>query len=302
MKKYLVLFILVTLLLTGCKTKTYTVTFIDDGEELASIDIKKGSSLKNIDIPKKDGYIFVSWLKDGLDYDINTPITEDITLSAKWTEKPELTKNHKVTFNIDGELKTQTIDDGDVAIKPTGEPVKEKHEFIGWFVGETEYDFATPVTKDIVITAKFKKNRIEVNYDLNGGTGSTIAVEIDKDSIPDKPKTPTKFGYTFTNWTINDKVYNFDTPLDTDTTIKANWVATVYIEVKFDSNGGDEIKSEMIPQGSTLTKLPTPIKEGYIFKYWTINGEEFSINTKINTDTTLVAQYEEIKENEKEDS
>ena len=37
--------------------------------------------------PSMDGYDFQGWLLDGKDYDWNTPITGDITLTASWTEK-----------------------------------------------------------------------------------------------------------------------------------------------------------------------------------------------------------------------
>ena len=293
MKKYVILFILLTLFITGCKGKTYTVTFVDDDMVLASVSVKKGNNLKNVDVPKKDGFIFVSWLKDGMDYDVNSPITEDITLNASWTSLPSLVNNHTVTFNIDGVLKTQTVDDGDKAIKPSKDPVKEKYIFLGWFVGDDEYNFDTPVIKDIVIVAKFKKNRINITYDLNGGTGSTVSTEIDKNSIPEKPKTPTKFGYNFITWSLDGKPYNFDFPLTQDTTIKAVWEATVYVKVSFDSDGGDSIPSVMLSTGSSLSKLPTPVKDGYTFKYWSYNGIEFDINTKVNEDIILLAVYEE---------
>ncbi len=308
MKKYLLLFIFIPLLITGCKEKTYTVTFVDNDTILASVNVKKGSNLKNIEVPEKEGYIFVSWLKDGLDYDLNTPINDDTVLSASWTLKPNLEKNHTVTFDIDGVLKTQTVDDGDVAVRPTKDPVKEKYTFLGWYVGEVEYDFKKPVVKDIVIVAKFKKNRIVVTYDLNGGTGSTVTTEIDKGSIPDKPKTPTKFGYNFITWSLDGKPYNFDFPLNADTTIKAIWEATVYVKVTFDSDGGSSIPEVMLSLGTSLSELPTPTKDGYTFKYWTYNGSKFDINTKVQEDIKLVALYELIpspvpeEEDEKEDS
>lgn len=293
MKKYFITYFLIILLLTSCKGKTYKVTFVDVDQELASINVKKGDNLKDVDVPSKDGYIFVSWLLDGIDYDVNTPITEDITLSAKWTEAPDLIKNHTVTFNFGDTLKTQTVADGEKANKPANDPVKEKHEFLGWYVGETLYDFDAPVTKDIVIAAKFKRNRVVINYDLDGGTGSTVSVEIDKDSIPDKPKTPTKFGYNFVNWMIDGKEYNFDYSISEDTTIKAMWEATVYVKVTFDTDGGNNINSEMLPKGSLLTNLPTPIKDGYSFKYWSLNNNKFDINSKIDDDIVLIAVYEE---------
>ena len=59
-RKYFILIILI-LLLTGCKTKTYTVSFDTNGGSLLnSILIKRGDTIKDIEKPTKEGYIFVS--------------------------------------------------------------------------------------------------------------------------------------------------------------------------------------------------------------------------------------------------
>lgn len=293
-KKYLFLTIIV-LLLTSCKTKTYTVTFVDDNKELSNIVVKKGDNIEEIDVPEKEGYIFLNWLKDGLDYDTSTPITEDITLTATWVEEPDIPITHKVTFDFGTFKKTQTIIDGELATEPKEIPKKEKYTFIGWYYNDELYDFNTKVDKDITVLAKYEKTRLTINYDLDGGSG-TIKVEIDKGTIPEIPKTPNKFGYTFKYWTLNNEEYKFDTPLYEDTTIKAIYEANTYVRVSFNTSGGNTISSKMLIQGDTLKELPTPKKEGFIFKYWSYNDKEFDINTKIENDITLIAIYEKDKE------
>ena len=290
MKKKLLLLILI-LLLCGC-TKKYKVTFMDDGKVLSSIEIKKGDNIADYDIPEKDGYIFVSWNKDGFSYDSKTPINDDITLTASWTKEPELIVNHTVTFNYGDEIKTQTVRDGEKALKPEKDPKKEKHDFLGWYVGETLYDFTSSVTKDIVIMAKFEKNRLIITYELDGGSGTT-EVEIDKGSIPKRPTNPSKFGYDFVGWTINGISYNFDIPLYTDTIMKANYSPTVFVKVTYDSNGGNGVNSEYLASGSKIGELPIAVKEGFTFSYWSYNGSKFDPNMIINKDIVLVAVYEE---------
>ena len=279
--------------MSGCKTKTYTVTILDGEEEISTISVKKGENISNIETPTKEGYLFLNFLKDGLKYDTKSPINDDLTLTMAWTEEPTLPNNHTVIFNFGDYVKKMIVKDGETATKPKEVPKKEKHKFLGWYDGDTLYDFSTPVTKDIAITAKFEKNRIIINYDLNGGTGSTIEVEIEKGTTPTRPKNPTKFGYTFTNWLIGDKVYNFDTKLYEDTTITANYTPNIYYKVTFDTDGGNEIPSKMLIAGEKLTNIESPTKEGYIFKYWSYNGEEFNIDMTIDKDITLIAIYEE---------
>ena len=290
--KKIYLFLVILLVMTSCKAKTYTVTFIDDNVKLLTVEVKKGKTLGNVETPVKEGYIFLSWLKDGLEYNINNPINEDMVLEASWTEIPNPVKTYTITFDFGDEIKTVNVKEGEKVALPKATPKKEKHKFLGWYIGETPYDFDTPVTKDLLIVAKFEKNRINIKYDLDGGTG-TIEVEIEKGTIPDKPKNPLKFGYTFKKWTIDGEEYNFDKALNKDTIIKANYEANIYVKVTFDTDGGEIINSKMLIAGMTLEELPTPKKEGYVFDYWEYNGERFNIETKINEDITLIAKYQE---------
>ncbi len=288
-----VLIIMALLLLTACATKTYTVTFVDNNQKLLTVKVKQGDVLGDVEDPNKDGYIFLGWLKDGLEFNTNNPIREDITLEASWTEVPNPVKSYTVTFNFGSDIRTVSVKEGEKVPEPKSVSKKEKYKFIGWYDGETLYDFDTPVKKDFVLSAKYEKNRLLVKYDLDGGTG-TIEVEIEKGTIPNKPKDPTKFGYTFVKWTIDSEDYNFDTALTKDTTIKAIYEANTYIKVTYDTDGGAEIASSMIISGNSLDSLPTPEKEGYTFLYWSLNDQEFDINTKLTEDITLVAKYEEV--------
>ena len=289
-KKYLILLVIL-LLLTSCKPKTYKVTLMDNNEIIKTITVKKNDNIKNIDNPKKEGYIFLNWLKNGIEYNKETPITTDITLNATWVKEPTPPKLHTVTFDFGTFKKTQTINEGEQVPIPKETPKKDKHKFIGWYLNDKPYDFNEKIYEDITITAKFEKSRIKISYDLNGGAG-TLEVEIDKGTAPAIPKIPIRFGYVFTYWTINNKKYNFDTPLYEDTTIKANYEATVYVRVSFNTDGGNTIQSQMLVSGDTIKKLPIPIKEGHTFKYWTYRDEIFDINTKITKDITLIAVYE----------
>ena len=145
MKKFLIVLIIL-LMLSSCKTKTYTVTFTDEGEKLLSVSVKKGGYLGDVEDPQKDGYIFLGWLKDGLDYNIDNPINEDLVLEASWTETPSPLKTYTITFNFGNEIKTMDVKEGEKVSKPKETPKKEKHKFLGWYDGEELYDFDTPVT------------------------------------------------------------------------------------------------------------------------------------------------------------
>lgn len=88
--------------------------------------------------------------RGGCTSDCNDPIC---------SEKCKCDKSVTHTVTIVGAIKssTQQVKDGEFAQKPSADPTKSGYKFDGWFVGETEYNWDTPVTKDITITAKFTK-------------------------------------------------------------------------------------------------------------------------------------------------
>lgn len=288
MKKCLIFILL--LLLTGCKDKTYTVTFTDNYSKLSSIEIKKGDSLKNIDKPIKEGYLFLNWVKDGREYNINDPIYEDITLEASWMPIPKVTKTYQVIFKYGNEEKSMSVKEGEKVSKPSLSFKEDKYKFSGWYLDNELYDFDSIVKSDLVLNAKFEKIFITINYDLDGGSGIKGS-NIEKGSIPKKPDNPNKFGYSFTKWTIDDNEYNFDYPIEDDVIIKANYVANVYFSVMFDTDGGSNIPSKIVLSGDVIDSLDIPKKDGYTFLYWSLDDKKFDINTKIDKDITLVAIY-----------
>ncbi len=70
---------------------SYTVTFDVNGgnETIASQTVESGKlATKPVD-PTKEGHTFAGWLLNGEEYDFNTVVTENITLTASWTENSQ---------------------------------------------------------------------------------------------------------------------------------------------------------------------------------------------------------------------
>ena len=288
--KSIIFLLLICILLSGCKEKTFKVTFDTMGGSLVdSINLKKGSLLKNIKSPSKEGYLFVSWLKDGVEYNLDSPITEDITLTANWIEAPEIYEYYEITFIVDGQVEKVTVKENET-VKPMNAPEKEGYNFLGWYSGEEKYDFNKKITKDIALTAKYELNVVTVTYDLDGGFG--IALEtITKNTQVSIPEIPTKQGYKFLKWTLNGKEFSFDTKIDKDITLKAEWSKIEYVTVIFDTDGGSGLTQIRIEKHSKINNIPTPTKQGYIFKEWQLDGESFDIETPIEKDINLKAIY-----------
>ena len=66
--------------------------------------------------------------------------------------------------------------------------------------------------------------------------------------------------------------------------------------VTFDVDG--ETTTSNVINGYRVDKPQDPVKEGYTFKYWALDGEEYDFNNAVNGNITLVAVFEE---NEKPD-
>lgn len=89
----LVVIVLAFFLIKACANKEYTVTFNSNGgSAVSSQKVQKGDKVVKPSDPTRDGYTFAGWylnLNDSTPYDFNKEVTEDITLTAKWTKNAE---------------------------------------------------------------------------------------------------------------------------------------------------------------------------------------------------------------------
>ena len=105
--------------------------------------------------PTRDGYDLAGWYNGNSKYSFGTAVTADITLTAHWTEKQP--DNFTVTFDSAGgsAVTAQEVEKDAKATKPT-DPTKENATFDGWYNGNAAYDFNTPVTGNVTLTAHWK--------------------------------------------------------------------------------------------------------------------------------------------------
>ena len=138
------------------------VTFDVQGHGTApeAQQIKYGDTATEPAEPSAEGYSFAGWFTDSectSEFDFSTPLTEDITLYARWLA------DVAVTFDVQGHgaaPETQKIKNGDTATEPS-EPSAEGYTFRGWYTDAActaEYDFSDPVTADITLYARWLVN------------------------------------------------------------------------------------------------------------------------------------------------
>lgn len=63
------------------------------------------------------------------------------------------------------------------------------------------------------------------------------------------------------------------------------------ITITFDTNGGNQIESKKIIAGKKLLEVEEPVKNGYEFVGWYLNGKPFDLNTPITESCTLCANW-----------
>ena len=115
--------------------------------------------------PTRGDYSFNGWtMYDGMPFDFDTPITDDITLYAQWIkpiEWPIFNQVFTVTFQTlggTGNFPVQEVPAGGLAARPMNEPTLDGHIFVDWythFADGTPFDFSTPITANIVLYARW---------------------------------------------------------------------------------------------------------------------------------------------------
>lgn len=115
-------------------------------------------------------------------------------------------------------------------------------------------------------------------------------IESGIDKIP-LPPTPTKEGYTFTQWYLDETC---TTPYDgreitEDLTLYAGWKINTFT-ITFDSAGGTAVSTVSAEYNTTIT-LTTPTREGYNFVGW-YNGSTKYNGEPIKDNMTLVAKWQ----------
>ena len=275
------------------KIITYTVTFdTNGGSNIKSIVVEKNNTINKPSNPIKEGYDFVEWQLNGKKFSFNTKITKDITLKAVWKKFDPTVKKYTVTFNVDGgsSIENEIIEENNVINKPNN-PTKEGYKFIEWQLDGKPFDFNTKITKDITLKANWKKIIFyTVTFDTDGGNNIS-SLKIEENNTISKPGNPTKEGYRFIGWQLDEKLFDFNTKIIKDITLKAIWEKIVTYTVTFDADGGSNVDKIVVEENNTINKPNNPTKDGYDFIEWQLDGKTFSFKTKITRDITLKAMW-----------
>ena len=102
-------------------------------------------------------------------------------------------------------------------------------------------------------------------YGALGGTYAEQIVQAGEKAI--QPDVPSRQGYQFTGWYLDDTKYDFNAAVTGNMTLTAKWTANSYT-ITFDTDGGSAIEPITQDYGTTIKAPTAPTKTGYTFMGW----------------------------------
>lgn len=297
---------------------THWVNFYDhNGDYKSSIEVEHGKTIKDAggmpDPGQRTGYVFKGW-EDyyGKPFDENQPITRNRQIYPIW----EKTDGVRLSFYMLNRNFQRQLDTVQVKVVQRGDglptnqlpkPVPESMEgytFTGWqtynyYSGQYEdVDFEhESFSTDESFYGRWVAKKYEVQFlDEKGELVKTVK-DIEHGTRITAPGVNAQEGYTFLGWkNINDDTF-FDAtkPVTANATYKATWkeITEDQVVVSFDTQGGSAVPNQVLDHGEQATKPNDPQKAGWAFAGWTLNGEPYAFDQKVNENITLVATWTE---------
>ena len=269
------------LTLTLTADKLYTVTLdTAGGDPIRPIQYTVESEAFQLPTPVRTGYIFLGWTGEGITepqeiIEIPQGSTGDRTYTANW----QVIEYTITLLDMDGagtsEALVYTVEQP--VTLPT--PTREGYAFLGWTVNSDMAPQLTVVLPQGSIgnrtyTANWKLTEYNITMDLNGGSGQEKVVYTMTDEDFELP-TPTRNGYEFVGWTgegITTPQTSVKIPKGStgDKAYTANWKVIEYT-ITLDTNGGPNVSPIKYTVEDSFT-LPYPLRPGYEFAGWTLDG------------------------------
>ena len=188
------------------ENRTFALSTLPEGFEIEKAGNWTGGTVSDGILTVDEGATEVTY---AYDCGSSKPVTFKLTLTDGCT----------VTFDTDGgsAVESQTVVSGQKAVRPA-DPARTGYTFAGWYLDGEVYDFDTPVTTDLTLTAHWTANQYTITFDTAGG--SEIApITQDYGTAITAPADPTREGYTFMGW---DKEIPTTMPAK-NITITAQW-------------------------------------------------------------------------------
>ena len=275
----------------------YTITFnSNDGTSVAPQNVNAGEKLTEpTPAPTKVGFTFDGWYEDSTfskKFDFNTPITDSMTLYAKWTEN-----KYTLTFDANGGSGTMApIADltGEHTLPANEFTAPSGKQFKGWSL-TTDGAIVTKVdmTENRTVYAIWENIPVvtyTVSFAANGGTGTMADVtDVSGEyTLPANGFTAPS-GKQFKAWSIGgvEKAAGDKITVTANTTVTAVWEA---VEYNVTVTGGTASVGAGTPitkatMGTTVTLTAGAAPSGKVFDKWEVVSGGITL-ADVNSATT----------------
>ena len=183
---------------------TYTVTFsANGGSDVSSQTMRYGATAVRPSAPAKEGYDFAGWLNGESEFDFETAVTENITLTAKWTPV-----TYTITYvlpsgvTIQNRVTAYTIESETITLPNL---TRAGYTFIGWYDaangGNKVESIPQGSTGAKTFYARWTLITYTITYVLPEGVENPNKVNsytVETETFP--LQAVSREGYTFTGW------------------------------------------------------------------------------------------------------
>ena len=125
--------------------------------------------------------------------------------------------------------------------------------------------------KSATYTVTVKELKFVVSFNSNGGSSVQSQTIVNNGKVT-KPNNPTRVGYTFKEWQLNNKKYDFNTPVTSNITLVALWI-------KNETQTSTTLKEILIKNGYDVI-------DNYVYNF-TLGDTIVNINNKLGKDITF---------------
>lgn len=169
----------------------------------------------------------------------------------------------------------EKVKKGSLLVQPSN-PIKNGYKFLGWFCDGVLFDFSKLINNDITLEAKWEK--IE---------GLPV---VDDDKIDNIENDEGIIEENVDNNISNNEVEN-----NTDNNSTNNYVdkpvENKKFNVSFNSNGGSYVSSQVVQEGNKVLVPSIPVRDGYTFVGWYLNGATYNFSSIVKNNIELVANW-----------
>ncbi len=259
----------------------YTVTFKDDDKVLETQYVLDNENAVEPQINGKEGYTFLGWYKctsttdcsnvenEVNKYEFTTPVTEDITLKAKWEQNKRIAHFKGI---IDGQEDNRFLAGKEVLVLSDSHKAPEEYQklesqtgytFKGWTIENgNKIDLKGYIftRENTTVTGTWESNKYTVTFDSDGGDkiGERIVSynsPVQTSGEAHKNGEDDYNGYEFIGWfkctsttdcsnvETDETAYDFNTPVTENITLKAKYQKIVYTN-KMVNNFVDSINNK----------------------------------------------------------